>query len=342
MNAPGQLDPWEPHDAISECAAEFFERRRCGEWRDADQTELDAWLIQSTLHHVAWLRVQGIAARADRLAAINALELKQAAADGGGKFHYRRFVIPLLAAASIVLMAAPGIPLVNSLLQPPDRTYSTEVGGRTTLKFADGTVVDLNTDTALRFRMTTAERTVWLEKGEAWFRVAHDAAHPFAVIVGKHRVTDIGTEFIVRSGNGRMEVAVLSGRASLSAEGAPITMLAPGDDAVASPVLMSITRKAPQELADELAWRRGMLVFRDTRLADAVREINRYNTIKLVIADPSIADLKFNGEIRNDNLKDFLDLAQIMTHLRADRRGKLILLSHDMTEKTKRAANAKR
>ncbi len=338
MKSFGPAAPWneEDEDALSERAADIFARQRCGPWSKTDQAELDAWLAESILHEVAWLRVKGIAGRADHLAALSARELKQAAQGIGRKFPYRRFVLPLLAAASIALMVAFAIPFMASLMQPPDRTYSTEVGGRTTLKFADGTVVDLNTDTSVRFRMTNQERAVWLGKGEAWFHVAHDAAHPFTVFVGKHRVTDLGTEFLIRRDIGRMEVALLSGKASLSTEGAPVAMLTPGEDAVATPVSMSITRKTQQELADELAWRRGMLVFHNTRLADAVREINRYNTIKLVIADPSITNLRFNGEIRNDNLDDFLETAQSMMKLHADRQGKDILLSRDTPEKRKR------
>ncbi len=343
MKTLGPAASWEDEeDALSRRAVDFFVRRRFGQWSDADQAELDGWIAQSFLHRVAYVRVEGIAARTDEVAALRAPKRDRAAPARDRKFHYRRFAIPLLVAASTVLVTLFALPLVRSLLQPPDRTYSTEVGGRTTLKFADGTVVDLNTDTSVRFRMTTAERTVWLEKGEAWFHVSHDAAHPFAVNVGRHRITDLGTEFLVRSGADRMEVALVKGRAALSTEGAPVATLTPGEDAVATPASLSVTRKTPQELADALAWRRGMLVFRDAKLADAVREINRYNAVKLVIADPSIADLRFNGEIKNDNVDDFLGLAKIMMQLRADRQGKRILLSRAMPERTKRTPHAGR
>ena len=75
--------------------------------------------------------------------------------------------------------------------------FSTEVGGHETVTFSDGTRIELNTNTVLRARMTTAQRTVWLDKGEAYFQVKHDPAHPLTVIAG-HRVTDLGTEFLVR------------------------------------------------------------------------------------------------------------------------------------------------
>jgi transmembrane sensor len=338
MSTPGSLAPCTSYDAIALRAAEYLEQRRFEGWTDADQAGLDAWLAESPLHRVAYLRLEGAAAYGEELFA---LERKQVARSSGSKFQYRRFVLPFLAAAAVALIAAFGMPFVLSLMQPPDRIYSTAVGERTTLKFADGTAVDLNTNTAVRFRMTNLERTAWLERGEAWFHVAHDAAHPFAVIAGKDRVTDLGTEFLVRRDSSRMEVALVNGRASLSAQGAPTEMLVPGDDAVATPVSLSVTRQTPQELADKLSWRQGSLVFRDTKLADVVRELNRYNAVKLVIADPSIADLKFNGKINSDNLDDFLGLAQIVMKLRADKQGKDILLSRAAPAKAKHAAHTR-
>jgi transmembrane sensor len=341
MMTPGPVMSWEEDDAVSQRAADFFERRRFGGWSDADQVEFDAWLAESNLHRAAYLRVEGIVAYTQRLAALRPPKVTRSVPGSNGEIVRRWFVLPLLAAASIALFAGLGIPLVNSLMQPPDRTYSTDVGGRTLLNFADHTQIEINTDTVVRFRMTTAERIVWLDKGEAWFRVSHDAAHPFTVVVGKHRITDLGTEFLVRRGIGGMEVALLNGRASLSTEGAPSAVLTPGDDAVATPTSMSVTRKTPQQLADELAWRRGMLVFRKTRLADVVREFNRYNTTKLVIADPSIADVKITADLKTDDYEDFLNLAQTVLNLRTDREGNDILISRGQRDEPKRAVHVK-
>ncbi len=334
------------YDPISEHAAELLERRRFEEWSDADQAGLDAWLAESTLHRVAYLRLEGAAAYAEHLTAAHAFKVEQKPSEpaprGKGKLPYLYFVYPLLAVAAIALFAVFGIPFVTSLLQPPDRNFSTDVGGRTLVKFADGTEIELNTDTAMRFRMTTAERTVWLDKGEAWFRVAHNAANPFTVIAGKHRVTDLGTEFFIRRGAGRVEVALVNGRAMLNTKGTPTTMLAPGDDAVATPVSVSVARKTARELADELAWRRGMLVFRKAKLADVVREFNRYNQTKLVIADPSIAGEPFTADLRTDDFEDFLNLAQRVLNLRVDYEGNVVLISRHAQRGTKSVVRAKR
>jgi transmembrane sensor len=338
--------PWDEDDAISPRAADFIERQRFAEWGDADQAELDAWLAESTFHRVAYLRLEAALAYTDHLAEIRTFKigpkLEEAEPNRDSKLISRRFVLPLLAAASIALAAIWGGPFAASLLQPPDRTDSTAIGGRTLVSFSDHTQIELNTDSAIRFRMTTAERTVWLEKGEAWFRVAHDAAHPFTVIVGKHRITDLGTEFVVRRNTDGVDVALLNGRATLNAEGVQNATLNPGDEAVATHVSLSVTRKTPQELADELAWRQGMLVFRKTKLSEVVREFNRYNATRLVIADPSIANVQISAKLRADDYESFLELAQDPLKLRVDREGSVVLISRGPDDTKKKVAHLKR
>jgi transmembrane sensor len=321
-------------DAISERAAAFFERQRFGEWTETDQAELDAWFAQSILHEVAFLRLEGSIALAEDLVALRPFE---PAAGGDGRFAWRRFAVPLVAAASLALAVMLEKPILNYLVQAPDRTYSTDVGGRTLLTFADHSQIELDTDTAARFRITGEERTVWLEKGAAWFHISHNAANPFTVIVGKHRVTDLGTEFLVRRGAEGMEVALLNGRATLSTEGAQTATLTPGDDAIVTPASTSVARKTPQQLADALAWRRGMLVFRNAKLSDVVREFNRYNTTKLVIADPGIADDKITADIKTDDYESFLRLSAAALSLRADRKGNVILISREQRGETKKS-----
>lgn len=340
MNATGGSLPVENHDAISERAAVYHEQRRCGVWSDADQAELDAWLAESALHEVAWLRVEGIAARADQLAPFLSAELRRITRTSDRKFEYRKFVFPLLAAASIALAAVWGGPFVASLLQPADRTDSTNIGGRTLLSFSDQTQIDLNTDTAVRFRMTTAERTVWLEKGEAWFHVTHDAAHPFTVIVGRYRITDLGTEFLVRRYADNVAVTLLNGRAVLSTVGVQSAALSPGEEAITTPTGLSVMRKTSQELADELAWRRGMLVFRNAPLSEVVRDFNRYNTTKLVIADPSIANVQVVANLRVNDYESFVQIVHDVLKLHVDHEGGVILISRENA--TKKPAHLKR
>ena len=312
-------------EAVEKRAADYFQRQRFWDWSEADQAALEAWLAESVRHRIAYLRVESGDERMARLVAHGPPRLDVVPPRGAS----RRFAVPLLAAASVALAVTFGYPLARSFLEPPVRSFATEVGGRATFKFQDGTEVELNTNTAMHYRMATNERTVWLDRGEAYFRVAHNAANPFTVVAEGHRITDLGTEFLVRDDRGALDVALVKGRAQLRAEtpSAVAAMLTPGDEAHATQASMTITRKSPRDIADELAWRRGVLVFRNTRLADAVREFNRYNATKLVIADPSIADIRVSAEIKTDHFDDMLQLAQSLLNLRVDRQGNDILIS---------------
>ncbi len=312
-------------DEIARRAAEYFQRQRFWNWSDADQAQLDAWLDESVFHRVAWLRLEGGIARADALKALGSSDLAPSKTNGA----YRGYAFMLLAAASFAAIAVLGIPYVRAWLTPPDRTFGTAVGGHALLRFADGTEVELNTNTAMRYRMTTEKRVIWLDRGEAYFRVAHNAKNPFTVIAEGHRITDLGTEFLVREDANDIDIALVNGRAKLTSDNpsTPVATLTPGDEAIATPASTLITKKTPAQLADELAWQRGLLVFRNTRLDQAVREFNRYNETKLVVADPSIAGLTFSAEIKTDHYEDFLQLAQTVLNLRVTREGKEILIS---------------
>jgi transmembrane sensor len=325
MTAQGTDSPGKTNADITDRAAAFYERRRFGEWTENDQAELDAWFAESIFHEVAFLRLKGAVVRTETLVSLR--PFRQVPKSGWRARLPRGLFVPLLAAASVAIIAMLGMLLANYLLQPGDRTYATDIGGRTLLSFSDRTQIELNTSSLIRYRMLTTERTVWLLKGEAWFHVAHNAANPFTVIVGTHRVTDLGTEFMVRRDPGEMKVTLLNGRATLSTDGAQAATLRPGDEAVATPASLTVTRKTAQELADELAWRRGTLVFRHTPLADVVREFNRYNTTKLVIADPAIARKTIVADAQADDVESFLRFAEDVLKLRVEREGGVVLLS---------------
>lgn len=331
MSGLKEASPASPRGDIDARAVEFIQRRRFQRWTDADQRDLDAWLDESTLNRVAFLRLEMRAERIERLADLRSPRRSVTVELPRLRFPFR---IIMAAAAASSLIVVLGLAARQYVLKPiDDRIYSTDVGGRATLRFADRTEIELNTDTVVRYRMTTTERTVWLERGEAYFRVAHSAANPFTVIAGNHKIADIGTEFLVRrdvAGEpNKLEVALIKGRAEFLSEGphAQVAMLAPGDEAIATPASISFGHKTAQQLADELGWRRGVLAFRDTRLADVVAAFNRYNETKLVIADPSIANLKFSAEVPTDDYEDFLRLAETVQHLRVAHEGHTIMLS---------------
>ena len=72
---------------------------------------------------------------------------------------------------------------------------------------------------------------------------------------------------------------------------------------------------------------RGVLVFENATLADAARELNRYNTQKLVIADASVAKLTFDATIPTNGIQTFTRVAQQVFGLRIERRDGEVIVS---------------
>jgi len=150
-------------------------------------------------------------------------------------------------------------------------------------------------------------------------------------MAGDHKITDLGTKFLVRQDGDSLRVTLLEGRARLDTSGIwarhQTVELSPGDVAVATANSLSLIRKPEKALAEELGWRRGLLVFDRTSLADAVAEINRYNTQKLVIDDPSVSRLTVDGTFPIHAVPEFTEVAQALFGLRIERHGDRTLIS---------------
>ena len=234
--------------------------------------------------------------------------------------------------AAAALVAATGFAAAPYFMKSRGQTYSTTVGGRETLALADGSRIELNTDTVMRVAMTHERRSVWLDSGEAYFQVKHDVQRPFVVMVGDRRIIDLGTKFVIRRDESRMKVAVLEGSVELDAVGAQADrvpkLLKSGDVAVATGNTVSISRKTQRTLANELGWQRGVLVFDNATLAEAAAEFNRYNREKIVIADPSAAQIMIGATLPQNDVQAFVRVAQKIFGLRVERQGDNIVISH--------------
>jgi transmembrane sensor len=298
-------------------AAEWIERRDFANWTDADEAALNAWLAESIVHRVAFLRLETGWHSTERLAVLRSVDNSQAMAPREGKWPRMTKIF-----AAFVVVAALGAAGANYFLRAQDAVYTTPFGGHRIVALADGSVVELNTDTVLRARMSAHGRDIVLEKGEAYFQVKHDAARPFVVLASDHRITDLGTKFVVRSGTGSIEVALVEGRARFESADSSIAMhsavLTQGDVVVANADSMSVTRKPERELAKQLGWRRGVLVFEYSTLANAAAEFNRYNRRKVVIADADAGRLAISGTFPVNDVTGFADLAQHVLGLRVE------------------------
>jgi transmembrane sensor len=183
----------------------------------------------------------------------------------------------------------------------------------------------------LRIATGTEDRRVTLEKGEAYFDVVHNASHPFTVLSEGHRIIDLGTKFLVKSDPGSLKVSLVEGLARIEFVNEPVkaaaNVLRPGDVAIATADSISVSHAPARQLNDELAWRRGALIFRDTTLAEAVAEFNRYNSQKIVIADADAARRRIGGTFTTSGVERFAEVVRIALGLEVRKRENEIFIS---------------
>jgi len=303
-------------------AAAWLERRDREDWCARDQETLDGWLAESSAHRLAYLRLHAAWSDADRLAVLRRTAPENIAAAPGRQ-------IWLKLTAGVAVAAALGVAAAAYLSGPREQTYATRVGATKTIALADGSRIELNTDTVLRTRITANERAIWLDRGEAYFQVKHDAAHPFVVMAADHRMTDLGTKFVVRSDADRLRVAMLEGsvRFSSSDGATQSALLTRGDVAVATAKSFSVTKQSAPDLARDMNWRQGVIVFKDDTLAEAVGELDRYNNRKLVIVDPVVARRMISGTIATTDVDAFVRVARNILGLHVVERGDDIVIS---------------
>lgn len=171
----------------------------------------------------------------------------------------------------------------------------TGIGESQTLTFADGTVAQLNTASALAVHYTSAERRVALLRGEASFTVARDTSRPFIVEAGNGRVTALGTEFIVRLDGKEARVTDVESRVEVASAGdfSDRVILNPGEQVRYAANGVGPVIKVDTEM--EGAWRRGKLVFVDRPLGKVIEEINRYHRGSIRVVDPAIYERRVSG-----------------------------------------------
>ncbi|NTZ95717.1 FecR family protein [Pseudomonas koreensis] len=168
----------------------------------------------------------------------------------------------------------------------------TATGEQRTVRLADGTMLNLNTHSAVDVRFDARQRLIVLQEGEIMVETGHGDARPFIVETREGSMRALGTRFLVKREDQGTRLSVLQSAVAahpqshpeeqILREGQQVLIRNNGLDAVAA-----LTPGAD-------AWTRGMLVVDNARLEDLVRELGRYRRGHLGVA-PEVADLRITG-----------------------------------------------
>lgn len=184
----------------------------------------------------------------------------------------------------------------------------------------DGSHIWLNAGSSITFPVTFLgnERKVTIT-GEAYFEVAHDAAHPFKVVLPGDggEVTVLGTHFNVNAydDESAMRVTLLEGSVKVDKDQSNV-IIRPGEQAVLANDLN--INHAP-DIEQVMAWKNGFFQFNNTDIRTVMRQLEKWYDLQ-VEYEGAVPNDKFGGKLPRDaNLSQVLKaLQQTQVHFRVD------------------------
>ncbi len=299
-----------------------------GDSLSAEQRQdLQEWLVSDSRHRGAFMRAQAIYFHSERArelgAGFAAAEAGAGAASAPAPNVSRRGLIWGGAAAAAA--AGLGFAAVKTF-EGQAAKYATKRGEIRTVQLPDGSVMMLNTASSALVRYGRRARQIELFEGEALFTVAKDLDRLFRVISGETVVVALGTKFSVRNLKSEPTTVVVEEGAvdvthTVGSE-VRFTKLMANMRAISYPAdaggALVTAALEPSVLESEVAWRRGMLAFRGTTLADAVRQFDRYGESKIVIADPAIGKLPISGLFSAYKPREFIETVALSLNLQIE------------------------
>lgn len=180
--------------------------------------------------------------------------------------------------------------------------HATQGSSRGFTTLPDGSTVALNTGTALDVHYANGVRTVTLARGEAYFDVRHDPAHPFIVRAGGGEISVLGTAFsVARDGDGgrvvvrRGKVRVRSGKDSVDiTPNESVTFAGGGNGAV----------RAVDAVTD-VSWSDGRLFFSDKPLREVIAGLGRYYPGVIILRNDAAGGRRISATIKLDDIDDW-------------------------------------
>lgn len=199
----------------------------------------------------------------------------------------RRWWLGAALAACLMLAVAPSL----SLRLQAD--YRTAQGETRDITLADGSVVQLDSDTAIAVDYADNHRDVRLLAGQAFFEVKPDKRKPFHVRADSLRVTVTGTAFNVEMRAGRVGVDVQHGSVRVEDSARVLAAaLTAGQRLRYLDGQAQLSAFVPSQVA---AWRQGQLIADDQPVAELVQALARYLPGTVLLRDDALGAKRVTG-----------------------------------------------
>ncbi|WP_067269528.1 FecR domain-containing protein [Mitsuaria sp. 7] len=200
--------------------------------------------------------------------------------------------------------------------------HRTATGEQHRLALADGSVVVMNTATALDVRFDAQARSLRLHEGEIFIETATALGaagardpRPLIVDTAVGRVRALGTRFLLRFEDRRLNVAVVDSAVEIRSTRGAVRRLDAGQQVGVDETSIGRTESIS---GDMTAWTGGSLIVDNARLGDVVAELDRYRRGRLG-CDPRVSELRVSGAFPVLDVDRALSALEATLPVRVDR-----------------------
>jgi transmembrane sensor len=300
------------YDAITDAAAHWCMRLHAADCSLLERQAFEQWLNANPLHAFEYEAVLEIWDVSEQITPINPAPVTlNAETQDMPKPRPNPAWRTYAAAAAVALMLVPAAGYIGWNQGWLPNAYDAYEAKNSTrlITLADGSRVELNLGTTLSFANYKDRRSVTLNKGEAFFEVAHDRLHPFVVKAGPGSVTVTGTRFNVWMYQDQVKVMLVDGSVQVTSNASqPGTALHLDPGMQASYKTGDFQPLISETYANDnsLAWRSGKLVINNLPLNQALPLINRYLPTPILLADSATGAIRLGGSYNTSDMASLL------------------------------------
>lgn len=201
--------------------------------------------------------------------------------------------------------------------EPVWHTVKVPVSGEYHFTLSDGTRVWLNSESEITFPVSFVggSREV-VVKGEAYFEVKSDKAHPFIVHAKEVDIEVVGTKFNVAAyeDSHRVVTTLAEGRVNVEMSG-QVVGLSP-DEQVSVDLKSGKMAKNSVSASTNISWIQGIFEYENMTLEEITAQLSRWYDVDFIFSDAEFKTRRFTGVVKKyDELNNVLKIIEKTTNV---------------------------
>jgi len=238
------------------------------------------------------------------------------------------------AAAVLAVVFLAGIGLGDGLLKTKTTVSYTKIiapeGHKTQIVLPDSTYVWMNSGSEIQYPSDYSEQNRMVTmKGECFFDVVKDPAHPMVVTGSKFKVKVYGTRFNVNEHQlkNAADVTLVSGKVQvLSLQDKLISDIKPGEQLVLNEGKYHLQKA--ENLEALTAWLNNMLIFDNQPFEEVIHYLEKWYGVKIQLDKDLYYRHNYTFKVKTESLREVMELISVITPIQYNIEGEQVTIKY--------------